>query len=1830
MENPPDQQDQGEDAAANQLLNLGGGQASSSSSLSHYQSTASFAPFAPISFPGLIATTLTQINKEKAQKEGSLYFRTFLMGVYTKLQPSIPNQYFKSHLLYLLGAGTRPGAFPYTPLKLTEGQLEALEGDSQAQAQLADRRRRTRMTEIENIPEITAKFDSTVAAKLVSVIEVWGTRRLAEGKGLRAGLRWNEVQLKGDPIEILGIILDVYDPEANTSTKDRVAKATQLYYAWRYDTKINLAENLDNLERLAFDVEQAHARARSICPINEQEVVARMIREMGGPYADARRDLRMGITPADPDDQEERLKEPKTYREVTRYMTAWAQGRESSGSTIDGISQIGKSTEQAPKPTSSMVMSILAKLGVDEGGLSTLEPDEIEQLFSLTSLNASDTVNQPPAPKDSKGNSRWKKGRRTVNSGPKGEAKETTTKETPGRDDAKEQEKGMCWSKYKSVCRFGDKCKFKHLTVTAGKAKEMVNSLMTQLTDRSLVGKGDDDAELMLSLTVPDTGSGRESLEERQETEQREWLKSTYETMKAGGIADDETTAFMGRMSDIWRREREQEEIRKLKEESLIMAYHKQDGGGFGEVITRMPDRLADRIANDLYATRDEQPPLDMRKDIAYDSCATVSGVLNRDMVSKWFDQTTTMMTAGGTATSTKRGFITLPGVENSSATIEAVLIDGGINLLAGIALKKLYRKSLPGNGNADNWTTMFTEREAPEPHVLFFTTIGKLDILTMVTGADGEILWDRRGNGSVGKIVGVTIGEKEKSKVSGSEKEPQKEEDSNRANSIEGRLAQLSSKQRGRVTTIQQLAEMLHHPGEIEITARIKKGFDGTSDPPVMADFEVWKQVFGKSLSKLQGKDHARKTPPAAQQYRDPGDLQQEFAAIDILYWGKELYLLMKVVPLDYLQAIRIRNRTFKQVADAILTMIMNLKGKSFIVPVIRGDNEFNPHKQLMETLGCEFQPTAALQHEATAENSVKSTKNACRVIESRLKREWADPKEPDITIPVPQSMRSALMNSSTFSLNMRLVSKGKLKAKSARDIFLGRDYNAKLDGAHPFGTSVAYRSADSDNTDKERVEEGILLGPVGNMTGGIVIWNPATGRELTRQHYFQVPMTPKLRELIKQRGAEEEASRAKYRRAGDDLSESSSSSGEESEETEPAPTSIDTEEQNEMREMRARARRRRVLLPPTNEQEDILREARSQMAKIPQPIKANGPSTSKSREKGAQEGPPVETALSETLESELTLRRRNRAAMMKSKDSALAGLVNFTMELVDDPTHISKEQPLGKVEMIQATMGYAEAKRVMGPKRAREAALEEVRQWITTCVGHPIRKHDLTPRQRSCIINGMMKCSEKKDSSKNIIQDKGRLVVDGSVQVHDSYVTDRDTLYSANISPLAMNMTLAIGASRNMRMATYDFKGAYTKGAKFPGSTVVAKMNREVAEMFCEIDPKFTDFVGDDGCLYLELDKAIYGLIEAAKMWNEEIVEQIKKLGFVQNPYDRGLYSGFWDGHFMILNLHVDDVKAEADCTTDEPFMKLQDALEQVYGVGEVKCKTGTKLDFLGRLIDKSIPGETRVSQLGLIKEIVEQGMDGTPIEGYERYPAEEHLFKMDENSKPLEERRRKIFLSTAMKLQWLAQVSRGDITTAVAYATTRATKATEQDWKRMEHLLRYLNRTREKGTCFRPGESLDLTVYVDASFAQDEGRRSRSGYLIMMGKAPILARSVRQKLVTRSTTESEIVALDDSEPSAMLVENACAIMGIKLKPTIIYEDNQSTITMIKNGASNAERTRHIDVKYFWLHEKIKLGKMILRYIKSEDNTADFFTKSICNPTLFKKFMEEILNWD
>ena len=130
--------------------------------------------------------------------------------------------------------------------------------------------------------------------------------------------------------------------------------------------------------------------------------------------------------------------------------------------------------------------------------------------------------------------------------------------------------------------------------------------------------------------------------------------------------------------------------------------------------------------------------------------------------------------------------------------------------------------------------------------------------------------------------------------------------------------------------------------------------------------------------------------------------------------------------------------------------------------------------------------------------------------------------------------------------------------------------------------------------------------------------------------------------------------------------------------------------------------------------------------------------------------------------------------------------------------------------------------------------------------------------------------------------------------------------------------------------------------------------------------------------------------------------------------------------------------------------------------------------------------------------------------------------------------------------------------------------------------------------------------------------------------LGKGTIYNTSTRQKLNTKSSTESELVGVNDVMPQILWTRYFLESQGYGVKESIIYQDNQSSILLEKNGrGSSSKRTRHINIRYFFVTDRVQNKEVSIEYCPTGEMIADFFTKPL-QGSIFRKFRAFIMNLD
>jgi hypothetical protein len=139
-----------------------------------------------------------------------------------------------------------------------------------------------------------------------------------------------------------------------------------------------------------------------------------------------------------------------------------------------------------------------------------------------------------------------------------------------------------------------------------------------------------------------------------------------------------------------------------------------------------------------------------------------------------------------------------------------------------------------------------------------------------------------------------------------------------------------------------------------------------------------------------------------------------------------------------------------------------------------------------------------------------------------------------------------------------------------------------------------------------------------------------------------------------------------------------------------------------------------------------------------------------------------------------------------------------------------------------------------------------------------------------------------------------------------------------------------------------------------------------------------------------------------------------------------------------------------------------------------------------------------------------------------------------------------------------------------------------------------------------------------------------KGHTGGTLSLGAGSVYSTSTKQKLVTRSSTESEVVAVHDVLPQILWTNNFLRAQGMRVNETRLYQDNMSSILLEKNGrSSSSKRTRHMNIRYFFIKDQVEAREVHIQHCNTENMLADYFTKPL-QGTLFKRMRDFIMNID
>lgn len=414
-----------------------------------------------------------------------------------------------------------------------------------------------------------------------------------------------------------------------------------------------------------------------------------------------------------------------------------------------------------------------------------------------------------------------------------------------------------------------------------------------------------------------------------------------------------------------------------------------------------------------------------------------------------------------------------------------------------------------------------------------------------------------------------------------------------------------------------------------------------------------------------------------------------------------------------------------------------------------------------------------------------------------------------------------------------------------------------------------------------------------------------------------------------------------------------------------------------------------------------------------------------------------------------------------------------------------------------------------------------------------------------------------------------KARLVVRGFAQ-KESF--NYDEIYSPVAKMTTIRTILSVGNQKKYYFEQMDVKNAF--------------LNGRLEEDIYIYPPEGVDC--KEGNI-LKLNKALYGLRQASKCWNEEINGFLFEMEFRRSESDYCLYTKKVGNDYIYLLLYVDDI-----CLAGADLEYLKTCKKELMEKFQMTDK-GSLKNFLGlEIYYNKDEGILTISQKRYVEGIFRRfnfdncNSVATPIDPKLRI----EINKEDKESKPVQE--------LVGCLMYLMLGSRPDLSFAVNYFSRFQDRNSDEVWIHLKKVLRYLKGTADMNLKYTRNEQESaLCVYVDSDWATDTSdRKSVSGYLIKIFGNIVAWVTRKQNCVALSSTEAELVAMCSAVQDSLWFKRLLDDINIKVNNFIVYEDNQGCIALVKNPENN-KRVKHIDIKYNFVNEHLKNGTLTIEYI-------------------------------
>jgi hypothetical protein len=378
-----------------------------------------------------------------------------------------------------------------------------------------------------------------------------------------------------------------------------------------------------------------------------------------------------------------------------------------------------------------------------------------------------------------------------------------------------------------------------------------------------------------------------------------------------------------------------------------------------------------------------------------------------------------------------------------------------------------------------------------------------------------------------------------------------------------------------------------------------------------------------------------------------------------------------------------------------------------------------------------------------------------------------------------------------------------------------------------------------------------------------------------------------------------------------------------------------------------------------------------------------------------------------------------------------------------------------------------------------------------------------------------------------------------------------------------------------------------------------------------------KLRDMAAEDGLVYIEANKGMYGLPQSGLLANELLEKRLNKHGYRQSKLVPGLWKH--DTRHIQFTLVVDDFGVKYTDKADVEH--LQRVLEEHYKIttdwsGNRYIGITLDWDYKRRQVHLSMPGYIAAALQQFqhkLRHRQSSPFQATPIQ----YGAKTQYATTASTATPVDAKTKKFIQQVCGKFLFLGRAVDSTLLCPISAIASQSSAPTEDTLEQTAQLLDYLA-TQEEAVLTYTASEMTLAVHSDASYLSEPKARSRAGgHFFLSNNATIppnngavlnIAHIIKH--VMTSATEAELAALYIMAREAVYIRIILEEMGHKQPPTPLQTDNSMAEAVI-NGKITPKRTKAMDMRFHWLRDRECQEQFRIYWRPGKLNYADYWTK-------------------